>query len=555
VSPAADPRSGAPPRAPTGEEAQLGGGGRWPYGLALAVLVLGVLITGVLVWVSQTQYLDNETHLLRLRARELGLVLADSVPNVQTPLASAAALADATDGNVQKFTRFVTPEVGPGRQFLSVSLWRLASPQQGPLSVVGRAPALGSSPTAARTFFAAAMRRGKLNVIALGAPVVVRLGYVFSSAQLTGRFAVYGEVAVPANRRSRLQSNAAFSELNYVVYLGRDEQARRLLVTDVAKPPIRGRQATEVIPFGDSSLTLVVAPRVPLAGTLPERLPWIILVAGLLLSLGASVLTARLIQRQRAAVALAGRLESALEENRELYAQQRTIARTLQHALLPDRLPEIAGAQAYARYEPGERGVEIGGDWYDVIALAEGRVMLIVGDVSGRGLSAGTTMASLRYGIHAYAVQEDSPATILSKLSRLLSVSASRQLATVLCALIDVSGRTITLASAGHLPPLLLEGGGARYLEVIPGVPIGVEPDSTYPSTTVSVAPEATLLAFTDGLVERRGEAIDTGLERLRRYAAGRPGGLPELMAQLLGELRPGPAEDDTAIVGLRWTQ
>jgi serine phosphatase RsbU (regulator of sigma subunit) len=278
-------------------------------------------------------------------------------------------------------------------------------------------------------------------------------------------------------------------------------------------------------------------------------------VVGILLSIGAGALTVRLIQRRRNAEDLAGRLERALEENQQLYAEQRNIAQTLQHALLPDDLSDLGGAEASGRYEPGEQGVEIGGDWYDVIPAGDQRLLVVVGDVSGHGLAAAATMASLRYAIHAYAAQNDPPATILTKLSSLLTVTTSRQLATVLCALVDVEGRTLTVTSAGHLPPLLISDGRGEYVDGVVGLPIGVENDATYTSTTVAVPPAATFLAFTDGLIERRGESLDQGLARLREAAVADDLDLPELLAAVVAELRQGPAEDDTAIVGVRWKE
>jgi serine phosphatase RsbU (regulator of sigma subunit) len=323
----------------------------------------------------------------------------------------------------------------------------------------------------------------------------------------------------------------------------------------VTHPPIRGRQAKFTVPFGDTYLTLVIAPREALAGALPRQLPWITAVVGALLALGAAGLTVRLIERRTAAEQLADRLELAVDENQLLYAEQRTIAQTLQHALLPDDLPRIQGGEASARYEPGERGVEIGGDWYDVIPLDGRRLLIVVGDVSGRGLRAAATMASLRYAIHAYAAQGDPPATILTRLSKILSVADTGQLATVLCALVDVESRRVTVASAGHLPPLLIDGHSSEYIESEVGVPIGVQDGASYVSRTVAAPPSATLVAFTDGLVERRNESLDSGLRRVRAAASSEQLELPELLARIVTELRYAPSEDDMAIVGFRWTE
>jgi serine phosphatase RsbU (regulator of sigma subunit) len=164
-------------------------------------------------------------------------------------------------------------------------------------------------------------------------------------------------------------------------------------------------------------------------------------------------------------------------------------------------------------------------------------------------------MAALRFAIHAYAAQHDPPAAILNKLSYLLNVADSGQLATIMCALVNIERREITLTSAGHLPPLLISNGDSRYLETEVGLPIGVEAGGTYSSMTVSMPPGATLVAYTDGLVEHRGENLDDGLARLREVATRQDAPLPQLLRTLVDELRDGPAADDIAILGLRWAR
>jgi serine phosphatase RsbU (regulator of sigma subunit) len=201
--------------------------------------------------------------------------------------------------------------------------------------------------------------------------------------------------------------------------------------------------------------------------------------------------------------------------------------------------------------------VDIGGDWYDLIERPGERLLLVIGDVSGRGLRAATTMASLRHAIRAYAAQNDDPPTILRKLSQLLSVTDDRQFATVLCVEVTGDRQELTVTSAGHLPPLLIGPDQAAYVDVQVGLPVGVQRGSAYSSTTVSAPAGATLLAFTDGLVERRGETLDVGLARLARLAANasrEDGLLSSLLDTLLTGLRDGLALDDIAIVGLRWT-
>lgn len=527
-------------------------GSGWPYWPAVGVGALGFVVTGLLVWLAAATYNSNENRLLNLRVRDAGALIAELLPSVQTPLASAAALADATGGDVQKFRSFIGSYVP--RQYASVSLWRLGAARPMPLSVVGAAPLLATSPARAAAFFAAAARSSELSVIGFLQGPRRRLGYAFTSPGLTGRFVAYAESALPANRRSKLQSSSSFADLHYALYLGRTQDTSQLLVTDLTTLPIRARHASISIGFGDSAFTFVVTPKHPLDGTFAQRLPWAIAIIGLLISLGAAALTARLLARRDQAERLARSLERIAEENRRLYAQQRTIAQTLQHALLPDRLPKIRGVETAARYEAGVEGVEVGGDWYDLIGLDDHRLLLVVGDVSGRGLRAASTMAQLRFAIHAYAAQNDPPAVILSKLSRLVNVNRSGQLATILCALVDVETRNVTVTSAGHLPPLLISDGSGEFIQSEVGVPIGVSTKARYASTAVAAPPAATLLAFTDGLVERRGESIDAGLARLERAATSHPAALDDLLDRLVEDLRTGQGDDDTAIAGLRWT-
>jgi serine phosphatase RsbU (regulator of sigma subunit) len=527
---------------------------RWPYSLPVGVLFVGLILTGVLVWISASTYSSNEKRLLKSRVGDAGALFSGAFASIQTPLASAAALADATSGDVGKFMEFTAPyTTGKTPTFGSVSLWRLGANQPGPLAVVGKPSALGGTPSRAEAFFARTAASGsRLGVIGLLTQPPRRLGYAFTSPGLTGRYVVYAEsVPLPANRRSKFQSSSTFADLHYALYLGKLQRPEDLLVTDLKSLPMTGQTASISIPFGSNSFTFIVSAKQSLVGSFPQRLPWLIAIVGVLLSIGAALLTLRLIQRRNHAERLATSLEQIADENRRLYSEQRTIAQTLQHALLPEVLPKIRGVETGARYEAGVEGVDIGGDWYDLIALDDHRLLLVVGDVSGRGLRAAATMASLRYAIHAYAAQNDPPEIILTKLSKLVSVGSSGQLATILCALVDVQAHTLTVTSAGHLPPLLISDGTGTFIKGAVGVPIGVNTSATYTSTAVSTPRAATLLAFTDGLVERRGESIDAGLERLQHAATANHSDLDGLLSRLL-ELRH-DSDDDTAIAGLRW--
>lgn len=547
------PSESSPSLEPSASELAVGGRvGSWrPSPAALSVILAGLLVTAALTLTALALYNHDEDRLLKARGRELGLLLSSAVGNVQTPLASAAALADATDANRQKFDELLGPYVGKGKQFVSISLWRNGATE--PLAVVGVPPALTGERAYEHSFFAGATRTPLLSVSRILSPAHPRLGYAYRVPGSRHGFFVYAEDMLPAGRHSRLQSNTAFSSLNYALYLGTRARRSDLLVTNLSKLPATGRRASDLVPFANTHLLLIVTAIGSLAGSFFHDLPVIIAIVGLLLATLAAVLTDRLANRRRRAEELAALLDEVAEENRKLYTEQRSIAQQLQHALLPDTIPAFDGLDVSARYVPGISGIDVGGDWYDLLEAGPGLVILVVGDVSGRGLHAATTMAFLRNSIIAFASQPGDPAIVLSKLSRLVSGREHDYFATVLCALVDIEAHEMTLVSAGHLQPLVIEDGKARFAEIPVGAPIGATSDSEYRQATIPLAPGATFIAFTDGLVERRGETLDVGLERLRAAAGADDLPLEQLVSNVLEELSHADGHDDTAILAVRW--
>jgi serine phosphatase RsbU (regulator of sigma subunit) len=520
---------------------------------AVITLIAGLLVTAALAVTARVVYNHNETRLLRLRAHELGLVIRTAVPTLQTPLAAGAELADATGGSAPKFRAFMAPLVGPAGQFASVSLWAANGPLTKPVVVIGAAPALAANAAQARHFLEHARASKQLSVTNLLTPATPRLGYAFYIPAPGGGYIAYAESPLPSNRRSKVAESTGFNDLNYALYLGRSEQKKDLLVGDIKHFPITERHASSTVPFGDSAFTLVVTANRTLGGTFFENLPWIIVILGVLISVAAAMLTERLARRRAYAERLAAVLDRVAAENREMYTQQRSIAQTLQHALLPEALPTLPGLQVSASYVPATSGIDVGGDWYDVVPCDGQRVLLVIGDVSGHGLRAATTMASLRHAALAYASEDPSPSSVLSKLSNFVNASSPDYFATVLCVLVDVPGRSMQLSSAGHLPPLLIEDGKARFPELASDIAIGVKRDWKYHETTVQVPAGSELIAFTDGLVERRGEMLDVGLDRLRNAAVRESQGLEQLVQRLAHDLSSEEHHDDTAIVGIRW--
>ena len=513
--------------------------------VSIVVLAIGLAVTLGLSLTAQALHDSNEQRLLRQRVVEVAAVLSAAIPNIQTPLSSGAVVAEATNANRRAFANLMTPLVGARpRPFISASVWPAHVTAPRPLFVVGAAPELASRPAAdIRNFLARTSGNKAVSVLDLLGQPKRRLGYAFAAGP-TARFVVYAEAALPQNRRAAVDSNSAFSDLDYAIYLGPTADLGHLLAASVANPRFTGHTAEDTVPFGDNTLHIVMSPRRDLGGNLLLRLPWIIGALGTALAVAAALMTERLVRRRAHAEQLA-------RQNALLFSEQRSVAQTLQHSLLPEENPEFPGLEIAVRYVPGVDGVDIGGDWYDVIGVDEGKVIIVVGDVSGRGLRAATAMASLRYSIRAYVAQGDAPEIILSKLTKLINVVRDGHFATVLCGLVDVKEHTVTLANAGHPNPLLISGSSAEFVATNVGPPVGVAA-ATYTSVGVKVQPNGTLLAFTDGLFERRGESPDVGLARLRGAAVGYDS-LEELLDGMLHALTPEGCDDDTAILAVRW--
>jgi serine phosphatase RsbU (regulator of sigma subunit)/anti-sigma regulatory factor (Ser/Thr protein kinase) len=236
-----------------------------------------------------------------------------------------------------------------------------------------------------------------------------------------------------------------------------------------------------------------------------------------------------------------------------LMAEQRGVAETLQQSLLPDRLPELPGMTFAARYLPGASGVEVGGDWYDTIELPTGEVGLVMGDVVGHDLRAASVMGHIRNALRAYALEGLSPADAMGRLNRFVRQIDRDEMATCLFAVYHPEASTLLLANAGHYPPVLVgPDGEAVFLEHSTAPPVGAVDDATYTERLYHLQPGTTVLLYTDGLIERRGEPIQVGLERLRRAVTAAPKPVEELCESVLATLfADSSPTDDVAVLAL----
>ncbi|MFE7900177.1 SpoIIE family protein phosphatase [Streptomyces sp. NPDC057424] len=234
-----------------------------------------------------------------------------------------------------------------------------------------------------------------------------------------------------------------------------------------------------------------------------------------------------------ALTALSGLTAQAMERAR-LYDSESAVARGLQEGLLPHRLPAVEGLRTTGRYLPGTQGMAIGGDWYDVITTGRG-VALVIGDVEGHSVGAAAVMGQLRSAVHAFAASERPPQEVITHTNRLLTELESDVCAT--CCYIELdpgTGRALAVR-AGHPPPLLRHPDGrAETLDLVGGVMLGVQPASVYPVTALTLAPGSVLALYTDGLVERPGSDIETGIDAVRHRLSETPADSVEYLADRL---------------------
>ncbi|MFF7230368.1 SpoIIE family protein phosphatase [Streptomyces sioyaensis] len=248
--------------------------------------------------------------------------------------------------------------------------------------------------------------------------------------------------------------------------------------------------------------------------------------------------------------ALGGVIAHALQRAR-LYDAEFAVAHGLQDALLPHRLPALSDVRVTGRYLPGTRGMDIGGDWYDVIPTREG-VALIVGDVEGHNVAAAAVMGQLRSAVRAFATAGHRPGDVISSTNRLLLDLDPGPLASCCYVRLDPGSGVARVVLAGHCPPLLRRPGGhTEALDVPCGPLLGVTGAANYPESDLHFLPGSILALYTDGLVERRGSDVVTGIDRLRASLAhARAASLEELADELLRDARGSPNRtDDIALL------
>ncbi|MDP9118063.1 MAG: SpoIIE family protein phosphatase [Actinomycetota bacterium] len=239
-------------------------------------------------------------------------------------------------------------------------------------------------------------------------------------------------------------------------------------------------------------------------------------------------------------------------DNAQLHSETREVALRLQRAVLPEPIADFDGWEVEGEYHPSGR-TEVGGDFYDVVNLPDGRVVALMGDVVGRGVAAAAAMAQMRAAIRAYIATDPDPAVVMSKLDRMFELYGISTLVTLVYGVIDRAVGTAELINAGHPPPLLVRAAGVTLARTASAPPLGVS-GAHRESTTWPIEAGTTLLLYTDGLIEVRGEDIEAGLTRLSQLATGlNEARLPAALSALVATVRDHHRDDDVSALAVRY--
>ncbi|MFE2874337.1 SpoIIE family protein phosphatase [Streptomyces roseus] len=242
-----------------------------------------------------------------------------------------------------------------------------------------------------------------------------------------------------------------------------------------------------------------------------------------------------------------------------LFEQEHDLAEGLQRAMLPRRIPEVPGARIAVRYRAARMGRDIGGDWYDVVQLGEGRVGVMIGDVEGHDTDAAAVMGQLRIVLRAYVSEGHTPGTAMARAATFLRELETERFATCTYAEVDLNTGMLQLVRAGHLDPVVRRGDGSCHrIPVAGGLPLGLPPrdgsgaGAGYPVTSLELHPGDTLVLCTDGLLERPDGAPEAGMQELMEAVRSGPVDVEELADVLCDLIGDAGAGDDMALLLLR---
>ena len=519
-----------------------------------AILLLGLVLTALGTWAAARADSNTEQRLLETQTRQAASVLSTAVAAIQQPLTAALQVQTQLppEQGANAFEQLFTDFVGPEATFASASLWRRENRGFGQVETVGAEPELDPDSPELEALLDRAL--GATTTVVTSVESDDRLTIAYAKADPDTGFVVYAERPIPQDRRAPVDSDSAYSGLHYAIYLGPGTDTAQMTTTDVAPAdlPLEGRTSQTSVPFGDTVLTVVTSPRGHLGSSLSQRLPWILLASGLILSGAVALVARQLVRSRQQAVSATETISGLYEQVDAVYAEQGTTFLRLQRALLPRVAPDIPGIEVATEYVAAAQNADIGGDWYSAIGLEEDTFGFVVGDVSGHGVDAVAEMARARFTLRAYLLDGATPEAALEKCSQQFDITKDDHLVTALVGVGNWRTGDITVANAGHPPPLLVGHAGAEFVDIPVGPPLGTGP-TTYRSQSFVLPVGSALVAYTDGLIERRGEPIDDGMRRLAEgLSVAEAGQLDAMIAEILAKMHSTERADDVAVLALR---
>ena len=521
---------------------------RFPLRLTsvLALLVALGLTAGAVVATFAGVH-DQSRRLLKERTAEINLVLTQAIQAIPTSLQQLGAVLEATRGDTDAFDTAAEQAATAASPTPTTLAWLRPDPSGG-FRVVAAAGsgglAVGQVITGPR---AETMQTASTTSVVVPTPVIGAsrvLGFAMGPPSAPAGTVVYRESTLgPAVNPPRAASTQPFSELDVALYSTTTPQPKAVLTSTTRDLPLSGEVQRMILVVGQTKWLLEVKPRAPLVGRLTADAPWIVLGIGVAGTALLALVVETVARRRDAAVAL--------------YQVEHQVAESLQRSLLP-RLPDLPGLELAARYLASGAGQQVGGDWFDAFPVAGGRCGLVVGDVIGHDVAAAGAMAQIRALLRGYAVDGDSPASVLTRLDRVVDELHLTQLVTVFYGLLDApatdGSRRLLYSNAGHVPPVLRHPDGrvdslAGGASVVMGAPIA----SDYIEAEATLSVGSTLTLFTDGLVEVPGDSLTDGLDRVAQTVAGLGDKTPdELCDDLLADVSLRTLRDDVALLVVR---
>ncbi len=511
----------------------------------LALLVM-LAVTGAATWLARAAVDDQEHRLLKERGSEIALLLNQAIAAIPAGLAEQGAALRYSSGSTVAYRQVAQRAAAASPGAKVTFAWLRAAPGHRGylvLAAVGDTLHEGQLITDART---ATFDRAMTTQQVVPTPVLGPqrlLGFALGPPAAPAGTVLYRESALGPVSPPRQASTAPFAELELAIYSSDKPDPTQVLAATTTHLPLRGEVSNVALQAGAVRWLTQVRPRTPLVGTIAARAGWVALGVGLLGALLVAAVVETAGRRRDAALAL--------------YDAEHQVAETLQRSLLP-QLPTLPGLDVAARYLASGVGQQVGGDWFDVFPVADGRVGIVVGDVIGHDLAAASAMAQIRASLRAYAIDGAEPVQVITKLDRLVDALGLTQLVTVVYGVLEPpasdGSRRLRYTNAGHLAPLLrrrdghvdtLDGGGS----VVLGAPIAAD----HNQGEAVIEDGAVIVMFTDGLVEVPGGSLEDRLNRLSETIAAEPDPAAETLCdRVLAGMSPQTLRDDIALLAVR---